>query len=277
MPVLFCEDVFMFPTFTLFGKTISMYMVCALVGVLLVLFFTYRLSKKRGLDEMNMLFMMLLSFVGVIVFSHILYAVTVFDKICVFFSNLDKITSFDDFIYAMSVIFGGSVFYGGLIGAIFVFYIYTKKKRISFGDYSDIGAMAIPLFHFFGRIGCFLSGCCYGVEWEHGLTYEHSLVESANGVARFPVQLVEAGLNLVLFFVLFYLYRKGKAKHRALALYLLIYPVYRFILEFFRGDSYRGFLFGLSTSQLISLILFAISAVWLIVNHLKKEKNIDTN
>ncbi|MCR5653930.1 MAG: prolipoprotein diacylglyceryl transferase [Ruminococcus sp.] len=262
----------MFPQFELFGKTISMYMVCALVGVLFVLLLTYKLAKKRGLDEINMLFMMLLSFVGVIVFSHILYAVTVFDKIVLFFSNLDKVTSFDDFIYGMSVIFGGSVFYGGLIGAIFVFYIYTKSKKLSFGDYSDIGALAIPLFHFFGRIGCFLSGCCYGVEWEHGITYEHSLVESANGVPRFPVQLCEAVLNLLLFLLLFYLYKKGKANHKILALYLLIYPVYRFILEFFRGDSYRGFLFGLSTSQLISIILFAVSAGYLVFSHFKEKK-----
>ena len=250
-----------------------MYMVCALAGVLTVLLFTYRLSKKRGLDEINMLFMMLFSFVGVIVFSHILYAFTVFDKIIVVFNNFDKIKNFDDFIYAMSVIFGGSVFYGGLIGAIFVFFVYTKKKKLSFGGYSDIGAMAIPLFHFFGRIGCFLSGCCYGVEWNHGLTYEHSLVESANGVPRFPVQLVEAGLNLLLFLLLFFLYKKGKANHRLLALYLLIYPAYRFILEFFRGDSYRGFLFGLSTSQLISIVLFAVSSSYLIASGIKK-KNI---
>ncbi len=246
-------------------------MICALAGILVVLLFTYKLAKKHGLDEIEMLFMMLFSFGGVLIFSHILYAFTVWDKVWALLTNLDKITTFDDFTYAMGVIFGGSVFYGGLIGAIFVFYVYTKIKKLSFGDYSDIGAMAIPLFHFFGRIGCFLSGCCYGIEWEHGLTYSHSLVESANGVPRFPVQLVEAGLNLLLFFVLLYLYKKGKANRRILALYLLIYPVYRFILEYFRGDSYRGFLFGLSTSQLISVILFVISAAYLIISRIKRK------
>ena len=246
-------------------------MICARAGILIVLLFTYKRAKKRGLDEIEMLFMMLFSFGGVLIFSHILYAVTVWDKVWALLTHLDKITCFDDFTYAMGLIFGGSVFYGGLIGAIFVFYVYTKVKKLSFGDYSDIGAMAIPLFHFFGRIGCFLSGCCYGVEWEHGLTYEHSIVASANGVPRFPVQLVEAGLNLLLFFVLFYLYKKGKAHRRILALYLLIYPVYRFILEYFRGDSYRGFLFGLSTSQLISIILFIISAAYLIISRIKRE------
>ncbi len=262
----------MFPSFELFGKTISMYMICALVGIFAVLILTYRLAVKKKLDEFHMLWMMLFSFGGVVVFSHILYAFTVPKMVVGVFSNLDKIKTFDDFIYAFNVVFGGSVFYGGLIGAIFVFYLYTKIKKLSFGDYSDIGGMSIPLFHFFGRIGCFLSGCCYGVEWEHGITYHHSLVETANGVPRFPVQLVEAGLNLLLFIFLFYLYKKGKANHKILALYLLIYPVYRFILEFFRGDGYRGFLFGLSTSQIISVILFVCALISLIVMR-KKEDN----
>ncbi len=203
--ILSLERKFMFPSFELFGKTISMYMICAIVGILAVLLLTYKLAIKNKLDEFNMLFMMLFSFGGVVVFSHILYAFTVPKMVVGVFSNLDKIKNFDDFIYAFNVVFGGSVFYGGLIGAIFVFFLYTKVKKLNFGDYSDIGAMAIPLFHFFGRIGCFLSGCCYGVEWEHGITYHNALVESANGVPRFPVQLVEAVLNLLLFLLLFYL------------------------------------------------------------------------
>lgn len=264
----------MFPSFELFGKTISMYMICALAGILCVLLLTYKLAIKKGLDEFKMLAMMLFSFGGVVVFSHILYAFTVPETVAAVFSNLDKIKSFDDFLLAFNYVFGGSVFYGGLIGAIFVFFIFTKIKKLNFGDYSDIGALAIPLFHFFGRIGCFLSGCCYGIEWEHGITYTHSLTASANGVPRLPVQLIEAGLNLLLFFLLFYLYRKGKAPHKILTLYLLIYPVYRFILEFFRGDSYRGFLFGLSTSQIISIIIFICAVISLITMSVKKRKKV---
>lgn len=262
----------MFPPFDLFGKTISMYMICALIGVFVVLFFTYKLAQKNKLDEINMLVMMLCSFGGVIVFSHLFYAFTVPQTVAAAFANLDKIKSFDDFIYVINMILGGSVFYGGLIGAIIVFFIYTKIKKLDFGDYSDIAGMSIPLFHFFGRLGCFFSGCCYGVEWDHGVTYHHAIVESANGVSRFPVQLVEAFLNLLLFLLLFLLYKKGKAVHKKLMIYLLVYPVYRFILEFFRGDSYRGFLFGLSTSQLISIVIFVFALVWLIMSHIKAKK-----
>ncbi|MBR1731718.1 MAG: prolipoprotein diacylglyceryl transferase, partial [Ruminococcus sp.] len=247
----------MFPYIQLGGRPITWYMLTALTGVLTVIFFTYKFSKKQKLDEFHMLFMMLFAFGGVLVFSHILYAITVPDITFYVFTHLGDMKSFDDFLLGMQLVFGGSVFYGGLIGAIFVFFIYTKAKKLSFGDYSDIGALAIPLFHFFGRIGCFLEGCCYGVEWEHGVVYNYSVVSSANHVHRFPVQLVEAVLNLMLFFLLLYLYNKGKAKHKVLVLYLLIYPTYRFILEFFRGDEYRGHVGVLSTSQFISVILFA--------------------
>ena len=262
----------MFPSFELFGRTISMYMICALIGIFAALPLTTHLARKKGLDDIEMLIMMLCSFGGVLVFSHLLYAFTVPQNVSFALSNLDKIKSFEDFLLLVNVVFGGAVFYGGLIGAIVVFLIYTKARKLNTGDYSDIGALAIPLFHTFGRIGCFMSGCCYGVEWEYGIKYENAIVESANHVHRFPVQLVEAGLNLALFFVLFYLYKKGKARHKLLALYLLIYPVYRFILEYFRGDTYRGFIFGLSTSQFISVILFVLAIIWLIIAKAKEKK-----
>ena len=260
----------MFPYIQLGGRPITWYMVTALAGVLTVIFFTYKMSVKKKLDEFHMLFMMLFAFVGVVVFSHILYALTIPKITFHVFTHLGDMKSFDDFLLGMKLVFGGSVFYGGLIGAIFVFYVYTKAKKLSFGDYSDIAAISIPLFHFFGRIGCFLEGCCYGVEWEHGVVYNYSVVEGVNHVHRFPVQAVEAGLNLLLFLFLFYLYKKGKARHKILALYLLIYPTYRFILEFLRGDGYRGFVGPLSTSQFISLILFVISLSWLIYNSRKR-------
>ena len=84
------------------------------------------------------------------------------------------------------------------------------------------------------------------------------------------MQLVESALNFLLFLLLWMLFRKGRARGRLLWLYLLIYPIYRFILEFFRGDTYRGFIGFLSTSQIVSVILAVISAAVLIVKHNKE-------
>ena len=94
------------------------------------------------------------------------------------------------------------------------------------------------------------------------MTYRHSPVVEANGISRFPVQLVEAGWNLILFLLLSRLLRQGKG--RLLPLYLALYAPARFFAGVPPGDSYRGIFFGLSTSQWISLLLFPCRLVFLL-------------
>lgn len=254
----------MIPNFNLFGKEISPYMLAALAGVFVILYFTLKIAKKRGLDEIHMLYMTLFSFIGVLLGGHLLYGLTNLKIIVYTFQNLYEIDSFSAFIERAALIFGGSVFYGGLIGAVIVSFIYLKRNKLSIGAYSDAAAPAIPLFHFFGRLGCFFSGCCYGVEWAHGFTYHYSLIGSANGVPRFPVQLVEAACNLLLFLLLYGCLKKGMLKNKLLAVYFSVYPVYRFLLEYLRGDAYRGFWGPFSTSQVVSLLLLlAAGTFWL--------------
>ena len=126
-------------------------------------------------------------------------------------------------------------------------------------------AVLVPLFHAFGRVGCFLGGCCYGIESEFGFTtHTNTNIPSINGVNRFPVQLLESGCNLIIFFILLTLFRKRIMEKRLIWIYLLIYPVVRFCDEFLRGDVYRGFLLGLSTSQWVSIILFGVAVVVLV-------------
>lgn len=254
----------MIPNFVLFGKVISVYMLTALAGILVILYFTYHEAQKNGLDEIHMLYMMLFSMIGVGIGGHILYGITNFNKIVWLIKNIGSIPSWKALWDHIIIIFGGSVFYGGLIGGILVALLYIRKQRIDLGAYADIAATSIPLFHTFGRVGCFLSGCCFGIPWEHGCTYHYSAVAEANFIPRFPVQLVEAALNLTLFFAMFRCMKTHRLKHHLLHLYLLVYPIYRFALEFLRGDEYRGFLWGLSTSQIISIIVFVVAAIsWL--------------
>ena len=260
----------MFPYFVLFSKQISMYTVMALIGGFLSGYIACKLIKKRGYNDNNMIVLLLISVIGVIVGGHILYGITNINKLYLFIIHIGNTPDIKTFFLALADIFGGSVFYGGLIGGILAGFIYIKKKKLPIDIFSDIATIIIPLFHFFGRIGCFLVGCCYGVESHIGFTYHHSLIETANHVNRFPIQLVEATYNLGLFFLLFYLYKKDKFKGKLLGLYLIIYPVGRFIFEFFRGDEYRGFLFGLSTSQIISILLLFVGIFILI----RKEKDL---
>lgn len=260
----------MIPNVTVFGKEFSAYMLFSLAGVLVLLFFTQRLARKRELDEIHVLYMFLFAFVGVFVGGHLLYALTQIEYIRYVLKNLAELDSFPILIGTLARIFGGSVFYGGLFGAVGVCLLYIRRCKLPAADYTDLAAAAIPLFHFFGRLGCFTSGCCYGIPWEHGITYYYALAEDANGIPRFPVQLVEAGINLLLFFCLHRLLKQKRFSGKLLPVYLTVYPVCRFCLEFLRGDAIRGFLGPLSTSQVISLLLLAGSGLYWLFSAIRR-------
>ena len=267
----------MFPFLNIFGAEFSTYTLCTVVGILLSGLYVCRTAKKLGHDDNDYIIFMLVCSIGVIVGGHLLYGITKIPVIVELLTNWSKyISGFGDFAYALGIIFGGAVFYGGLIGGIVAGWIYGKHKKFDMYEFSDICAPMVPLFHGFGRIGCFLGGCCYGIESDFGFTVEHNdLIPSLCGVNRFPVQLMEALLNFGLFFLLAYLLKKDKLKGRLFATYLFIYSIIRFCDEFLRGDSYRGFLFGLSTSQIISILLFIGSVTYLIVFNVKKKTSRD--
>lgn len=215
-----------------------------------------------------MIVLLLVAGIGVLLGGHLLYAaVSLRDSLEAIPPGFQA-DSPQKFLALFQLIFGGSVFYGGLFGGMAAGLLYLRKKGLPIREFTDIVAPAIPLFHFFGRIGCFLGGCCYGIECEFGFIYTHALSESANGVRRFPVQLLEAAFNLLLFLVLWQLLRRRKTG--LLRWYLFCYSIGRFLLEFLRGDAYRGQAFGLSTSQIISLVILIALSVSLVFRQWKK-------
>ena len=250
----------MIPNIVIFGKEFTPYVLMALCGVFVIGTLACKKSQKYNIDDNDTICVLLFSAIGVILGSHLLYAITNIPLIIEIFQSIEKIDSVKKILQIFVIIFGGSVFYGGLFGGLLAAKLYTKYKKLNTKQFLWLLTPFIPLFHFFGRIGCFLSGCCYGVESHFGITYKHSLIIAANHVSRFPIQLVEATFNLLLFFVLTQLQKNEKTKSKLLEIYLVSYAIIRFIDEFFRGDSIRGIWFGLSTSQIISIgILFVIS------------------
>lgn len=260
---------FMFPIFTIFGKEIGSYVICAAIGIFVACPIGIKLYKMRGGNDISMILMYLASAIGVFFGMHILYGITNISL----WHTLGEATGFWDFILKFANIFGGSVFYGGLIGGLIAGHIYIKRTKMPIDTATDCAAVSIPLFHGISRVGCFLGGCCYGVEWKHGVTFTNSLVEQANGVPRVPVQLFEACYELLLFSLIFILINKTAGfKGKLLEVYLLLYAVGRFILEFWRGDDYRGYLFGLSTSQIIAVLMFA-GSLFLLVRRRRTREN----
>lgn len=120
-----------------------------------------------------------------------------------------------------------------------------------------------------------MGGCCYGIEY-HGKFAIHfpdnEFVSDLSAVPRFPVQLLEALINFILFIVLILIARKIHKSYSMFGLYLICYAIIRFSLEFLRGDVERGIVLGVSTSQWISLLLLPIG-FYLILKKIKRISN----
>ena len=173
---------------------------------------------------------------------------------------------------------GGLVFYGGFFGAWLAAWIFAVLKHMPVLKLFDYTVSALPLGHAFGRIGCFLNGCCQGSPHAGWLSFtypaksavwwaqlEDKLIAPSATAALpvWPVQLFEAAANLVIYALLFAAYRRRHADGSIVVLYFLLYPAVRFTLEFLRGDlSGRVVVHGLTSAQWVSLVLFAVALVF---------------
>jgi phosphatidylglycerol:prolipoprotein diacylglycerol transferase len=157
---------------------------------------------------------------------------------------------------------GGLVFYGGFILACLAVIVFARRQRDPLWALADYAVIGLPLGHALGRLGCFINGCCYGLHTESALAIRFPATHESHGVPVHPTQLYEAAYNLLLFGVLlvFYLRRRPPAG-RVFALYLLLYPPFRFLIEFIREEPRDWY--GLTTGQATSLPLLLIGlAVW---------------
>lgn len=164
----------------------------------------------------------------------------------------------------------GFVVYGGIMAGVLSAIVYCRRKNLVFMDYFNLVAPCIALAQGFGRIGCFLAGCCYGRETDSFLGVQFPQGSLApSGVKLLPTQLFSsAGDFLIVLVLLIYDKKKPKSGNTG-ALYLLLYGVGRFVIECFRADE-RGAVGILSTSQLISVFVTA-AAVFLLFR--KKHKD----
>ena len=183
-----------------------------------------------------------------------------------FFVNLPGlIRDWDYYSQSLSLIrekaFSSVVFYGGAIMLIFALWYYVRHYHLNGETVIELFVPASALFMTFARTGCFMAGCCYGIEVSWGVVFPEGSLAPA-GVPLFPSQLAEAAGHLLLFFLFLSVKDKLRKKRDLLILYLGGYAVMRFILEYFRGDANRGFLLGLSTSQWISLLLLLVVVIY---------------
>ena len=246
----------MYPYIDFFGKPISTYGVCMVIAVALVTILTWLTARQKNAFDMDSLLIVVAVGLGFLLFgAYLLYIVVTYSAKDVLAHIADGDLSF--------LIPRGLVFYGGLLGGIVGVPVGAKIAKVRLRDLFEHFVPFIPLGHAVGRVGCHLAGCCYGMEYDGALAvyYKNSPAFDPS-VGHFPVQLLEAVINIFIFFVLFYTAKRIRVKSGVLFLYLALYSVSRFALEFFRGDAYRGIFSNLSTSQWISILLFTASIIY---------------
>jgi phosphatidylglycerol---prolipoprotein diacylglyceryl transferase len=215
-------------------------------------------ARARGLDANRVLDLGIYIIISALIGAKLLLLVTDFRT---FSSNPREL---------LTLARSGGVFYGGLILAVVVALIYIRRMGLPLWTTCDVFAPGIALGHVVGRFGCLFAGCCYGkpttMPW--GITFTDPFAAANVGtplnVPLHPTQLYEAGAELLILIALLATERKGRPyPGRTFWLYMLLYAISRFIIEFFRGDE-RGTVGIFSTSQFISVVLAPLAVVMLV-------------
>ena len=238
--------------------TIYTYGVLLAASYLLGLQFARVRARTWGLDPNRVLDLGIYIIIAALVGAKLLLLITDFNQF--------RASAADVLSFARSA----GVFYGGLIAAIGVAFWYIHRHQMPFWTTCDAFAPAIALGHVTGRLGCFAAGCCYGkptsVPWAVVFTNPAAAanVGTPLGIPLHPTQLYESGTELLILIVLLATERRGRPfPGRTFWLYMILYAVSRYIIEFYRGDP-RGVILGLSTSQFISLLLLPLEIAMLI-------------
>ena len=245
----------MYPEIKIFSLSIDMYTVWFVIGIIACLIYTIAAMKRCGYSKSASDTVIIIGIFAIIIG---LLTAILFQSIYDFINNPSAGFKFS----------GGMTFLGGLIGGVVAFigiyflYVYVINPRLKDNNFfkSDmnkgiwylvrIAPISITIAHAFGRIGCLFAGCCHG-----HVTTEWYGVWSANAEAKvIPLQLYEALFLFVLSGLMIVLLFKYNFKDN-MALYMVSYGIWRFVIEYFRAD-YRGsFIPGLSPSQFWSIIM----------------------
>jgi phosphatidylglycerol:prolipoprotein diacylglycerol transferase len=229
--------------------TVYTYGVLLAAAYLLGLQLALKRAKSRNLDSTRVMDLGIYIIISALVGAKLLLLVTDFQA---FKSNPAEL---------LNLLREGGVFYGGLIVAVTVALWYIRRVGLPLWTTCDVFAPGIALGLVIGRFGCLFAGCCFGKEttvpWAITFTdpFAAANVGTPLGKPLHPTQLYEAGANLVILIFLLATERFGrKFAGRTFWLYILLYSVSRYVIEFYRGDE-RGSVGPFSTSQFVSVIL----------------------
>lgn len=250
----------MLPSFHLGGKEIPMYGLCMTFGMLLACATALLKARQTGKDGNSLMIIAASAIGGGLLGAKLLYIITSYGLT----TAISQIAAGD----WRCLNGGGLVFYGGLLGGIGFAFLGSRLAKEEISNFEDAIVPAIPLGHAFGRVGCFFAGCCYGIPYDGPFSVHFPQLESA----VFPIQLLEAALNIMLALVLWCMASQAHKRYHLLGRYVIAYAVIRFVLEFGRGDIIRGSLYSLSASQWISMALFVVAFAMILIDNRKSAK-----
>lgn len=242
----------MCPYFEIFGHKMGTYGLFILLGVFTVFLLGLLRGRKHGLAVEDLLLVGSFAFGLALIGGSVLYILVTYpiEQILAFIQKGD-----------LRFLSAGLVFYGGLLGGVAGSLIGIRVSKCDFVLVEDSVVPFIPLGHAIGRMGCVMAGCCYGFPYAgpFALYYPNAISGLSPEQGYFPVQILEALINIGICLWLLYLGRKRYRATFLLFWYLALYAVSRFFLEMLRGDAIRGVWHTVSTSQMISIVLFLVS------------------
>jgi len=250
--------------FSIGPLTIHTYGLFVAIGFAVGLIVTVKIGKTQGIKPQQVMDMGFIMILSAIIGSRLGYALI----------NLGYYR--DHPLDIFKVWQGGLVFSGGLIVVVLVMSWYIKRHHLSFWKMGDLWAPAVAIGQSFGRIGCFMAGCCYGkpTDLPWGVIFKHpqSLARPLD-IPLHPTQLYASLSGLIIFFILMVVHTKKRFHGQVFLWFLILHSTSRLLIERFRGDD-RGMIPGsdMSVTQLITLLILIASVIMLFFMKSKKEK-----
>lgn len=229
------------------GPTIYSYGFCMAIAMLIIYLVAWKRSRAFGIEPNDALEFIFVFFIAGIIGSRLFYV-------------MQYLTTYWDAPWKIFMIYeGGLVWHGGFLVAAMSGFWMARKKGLPVLTLCDFFAPLIPLGHAIGRVGCFLNGCCYGriTTTGYGILFPGDFAE------RIPVQHYAAGFLITLSLFLFWLSSKKHSSGQILLDYILLYSMFRFFIEFYRGDQV-AFL-SLTPPQWTCIFLFIVALVMTLV------------
>lgn len=234
----------MFPELFKIGSiTIYSYGLMMALAIIAALFLTLYRGKRRGFNTEVVADLGLYGVIGGLIGAKLLYFITMAKDIINSPSAI------------LGMFTGGFVVYGAILGGVGAGYIYCRIKKLNFLEHFDLVVPSLALAQGIGRIGCLLAGCCYGKETNSfiGIVFKHSLY-APNGVRLIPTQIFSSIGDFLIALILLLYAKKQRDDGQVAGLYMILYGIGRFIIEFLRNDP-RGNVGILSTSQFICIFI----------------------